>query len=533
MFIRFKKNKGGSTSILLIMGERVPGKKHCVSRIIKNFGSATEASEIKRIEEEANRYKDKLLAESPKTKTLKIQTQSDLRSCSSNNIGFSDVYGAMFDRVFDSLSLAPKYLERLKSLVTMRIAEPCSKLRTAHVAENFGLKLKVDTIYKMMDQMSKEKIEEIKSIIFNQSKSLLAESNEGVDVLFYDLTTLYFETNSQDEIRDFGYSKDGKSQHVQIMLALVVTKAGLPIAYEYFPGNSYEGNTLIPVLNKLRNKYEIRRVVLVADAALMSKVNITELSELGYEYIISARLKNTTQIIKKHVLTTDGYSFIYESKNSEEEVTDRITAKVIAMAEGDSMVAYHSTARARKDSHDRLKNLEKISGYLDSSGKKKLSSKLSKSYIKITSDCKVEIDEKKLEMEEMFDGYFGIRTNISHMEAGEILHHYRGLWQIEQSFRIAKTNLEIRPIYHYSTRRIEAHLAICYMSLGLMRYVEYIIKREDEGISFENFHLLLSKMRQVKITDQEGENFYILEDPPTELIPIYKILKIRWPKKFQ
>lgn len=533
MFVRFKKNKSGSTSVMLVMGERIPGKKHSLLRIIKTFGSSTDPDIIEKLHKQANSYKLKLEQESPKSKTLRVTSHSDLRSCNSYNRGFNDVYGKFFDNIFGNLKLKEHDHKRLKSLVTMRIAHPCSKLKTSQISEDFGIDLKVDNIYKTMDKLNKPTIEEIKKIIFLHSKDLLSTINETVDVLFYDLTTLYFETNTQDEVRDFGFSKDGKSQHVQIVLALVVTKEGLPISYEYFAGNTYEGHTLIPVLNKLKESYNINRVVLVADAALMSRINIRELSNQGYQYIISARLKNSIKSIKDEILNFEGYEVISETKDNAGESLDITSSKAIDTKEGDMIIAYHSTSRARKDRHERLKDLEKIAGCISSSGKGKLSGNLKKSYVKVRKDCELEINDEKLELDEKFDGIFGIRTNVQEMNPAEILGQYRGLWQIEQSFRIAKNNLEIRPVYHYNIKSIEAHLAICYISLAVMRYVEFRLKRFGNYISNERLHILLTKMREVKIIDHEGNEFKILEDPPSDLVSIYQILEIKWPKKFK
>jgi len=532
MFLRVKKNKGGSCSVVLLTGERVPGKKHSMSRIIKNFGAATDDSQIALLKDKALAFKEHLEATSPKTPTpLKILNSSDLRSCSSFTSGFSDVYGHMFNKLFGDIKLKASHLSRLKDLIVLRIAEPASKLKTSELAADYGLDLKVDNIYKLMDELTETKIKDIKKIIYNNSKNLLLWHKIETSVLFYDLTTLYFETNSDDDLRKNGFSKDGKHQHVQIMLAMIVTNDGLPIDYMEFPGNSYEGHTLIPVLDKLKEQYDISRVVLVEDAALMNKINLTSLQERGYEYIIAAKIKNSNKEIKDQVIDTTGYKLISEEKDND-GVIDTTSAKIIKTTENDNVIAYYSTQRARKDQYDRIKDLERIEKYLHSTGKSKLTSSLKKSYVKISKGCQVTIDQEKLELDKRFDGYFAIRTNIKTPNTKELLVHYRGLWQIEASFRISKHNLEIRPIYHYNTKRILAHLLICYLSLALIRYVEFILKRAAQNIAFEQFHRMLHKMRKVIITDNIGKEFELLEDPPPDLFSIYQALSLEWPKKF-
>lgn len=532
MFIRQKINKGGSFSILLIKGVRKIGKKHSTPVIIKNFGSAKNKKEIALLMDQAGKYKANLENKYPKAKTLKVTSDLDIKSCRSFNVGFADVYGAEFDRTFGKLNLKPNIINKLRDLSVMRVAAPASKLRTTQLSAEYGIECKVDSIYKMMDQITDPVIDKIKKVVYGRTKQLLAEQKKTVDVLFYDLTTIYFETSSQDEIRDFGFSKDGKHQHVQIMLAAIVTTDGLPIDYQEFPGNFYEGHTLIPALNEIKKRYAIGKVVLVADAALMNKINLEELDKGDIKYIIAARIKNANKDIKQAIFDVSDYKCISKSMSDDGSVKEEVKAKIIDSGAGDFLIAYHSTKRARKDEHDREKALEKIKKHINSSAKGKLTGSLRKSYVKISKGCKIEIDQDKLAIEKQYDGFFGLRTNIEGADPSEFLASYRGLWQIEQTFRIAKTNLEIRPVFHYSPRRIKAHFAICYMALSLIRYVEFALKNCGHHVPCEQLHLMLDKMRKTHVVDSNNELFELLEDPPIELIPIYQALKIKWPKKF-
>ena len=532
MFIRKKLNKGGSFSILLQIGERGAGKKYPVSRTIKNFGSARDHGQIAALVKQAEEYKARLEASSPKAKTLKITSDADIKSCRSFNTGFSDVYGKEFNNTFSSLDLKSNLANQLCDLVVMRVAAPASKLRTTQLSAEYGIECKVDSIYKLMDQITDPVITRIKKTVYEHTTQLLAEHKKTIDVLFYDLTTIYFETSSQDEIRDFGFSKDGKHQHVQIMLAAIVTTDGLPIDYQEFPGNFYEGHTLIPALNEIKKRYDIGKVVLVADAALMNKINLHELDQQNIKYVIAARIKNTNKSTKQIIFDTSDYKSISKTTEDSGAIKEEIKAKIIDSGDGDFLIAYHSTKRARKDEHDRQKDLEKIEKHVNSSAKGKLTGSLRKSYVKITKGCKIEIDQDKLAMEKQYDGFFGLRTNIEGADPLEFLATYRGLWQIEQTFRVAKTSLEIRPVFHYSPRRIKAHFAICYMALALIRYTEFALKNRGCYIPHEQLHLMLDKMRKVQIVDSKNELFEFLEDPPVELIPVYQALKIKWPRRF-
>lgn len=532
MYIRKKKNNSGSYSVILCVGERIPGKKHPTTKVLKSFGSSIDDAEISKLLLEAEEYKQKLLSISPKPKTLKINGDADISSCFSYNVGYSDVYSNAFNSIFTSLNLKEEVVSKLKDLIIMRIANPCSKRKTSFIAPEYGFEFNVNNIYKLMDKLNNSVITDIKKMIYKHTAKLLEQNKQQVDILFYDLTTIHFETNTQDELRDFGFSKDGKHQHVQIMLSAIVTKEGLPIDYEEFVGCTYEGHTLIPVINKLKQNYHINKVVIVADAALMNKINLAELNNLGINYIISARIKNSSEDLRNKILNSDGYNTINEICDNNTGEIDLIKSKIIDCAE-DQLIAFYSSNRARKDYYDRTSNLEKINKHLASSAKSKLTTRLRKTYVTLTNDCKLEIDYKKLEQETLYDGYFAFKTNISNPNPKEILASYRGLWQIEQTFRIAKSNLGIRPVFHYNPRRIKAHFAICYAALALIRHVEYRLKINQVSITLEQMHLMLDKMRKVKIQDSNKHIFELLENPPLELIPIYQTLNIPWHQKFK
>jgi len=149
-----------------------------------------------------------------------------------------------------------------------------------------------------------------------------------------------------------------------------------------------------------------------------------------------------------------------------------------------------------------------------------------------SKDSKIEIDQKKLDLEAQYDGFFGLRTNIEKVDPLSILSSYRGLWQVEQTFRISKSSLEIRPVFHYTPRRIRAHFTICYMALALIRCVEFKLKKENLEMPHSQLHLLLNEMRLVQLVDYKNNLFEFLEDPPKQLPLIYNALKIKWPKKF-
>lgn len=532
MYIRLKKNTSGTTSVLLVTSQRLPGKKHPYSRILKSFGYAKNEEELAELKLIAENYLNSIPSDkTPQTSldSLVIHTPADISSCKTHVRGFHDIYNKLFSAIFANTSLKHKGNEMLSKLAIMRIIYPKSKHYTANIASNFGYDLKVDNIYKLMDRINDEAISKIQACGYSNTKRLLAEEQQTLDVLFYDLTSIYFETNTQDELRNFGFSKDGKSQHVQIILAMIVTHHGLPVAYETFEGNSYEGSTLIPTLMALRKKYKINRVIVVADSGLINKHNVDQISEAGMEYVIGARLKNSSKAIISEALSDKDYTDVSDEVRGKSHIfIDKKTKKPT----GHKLMFYHSQMRAKKDAYDRDNALKKISKQIGQKAKSGLSGVLRKSYVTLSQeDSILGIDKDKLKEAARFDGYFTIQTNIKECSPADILQYYSGLWQVEQTFRITKYNLRIRPVFHYTPARIKAHFAICYISLVLIRTLELTMRRAQCYIPIEQLHELLWEVKEVEIVSRD-KSFSISTDFPAALVPIYKVIKMKPPTKF-
>jgi transposase len=514
MYVRTRKNKSGSTSVFVVVSKRIKDKKHPRAVVVKSFGSSKDSQKINFLRKEA----DKFAKEKKYTPFLRINNEADIQSSQVKTIGFKDFYGKLFGRYFADMKLEKVDYQVLQEIALMRIAQPASKLKTAEIASDFNFAdLTINKIYKFMDSLTKENIDRIKRHVFYNSKKLLG--SEELSVLFYDLTTIYFENNTASELKKVGYSKDGKSQHVQISLALIVTEFGLPIGYEIFPGNTFEGKTLMPFLLKLRKSYDIKNVTIVADSAMLSNTNLSELTKNNFNYIVAARIKNLKLPLTEQLLKTEGYI----------ELNNDIRYKTVNLNDI-SLIMCHSKKRAKKDTYDRELTLQRLENVLGKSVKDKLRGLLKKPYIKLSKQSTIELDEQKLEESKKFDGYFGFYTNTD-IDAKKVISQYRGLWQVEQTFRITKHNLAIRPVYHYKDRRISAHFIICFLALALIRTAEYLLTKNSLQISSEGLHRILEQIKVTQVVSK-GQQFNIISDLPKEIYPVYHLLNIPKPKKF-
>lgn len=509
MHVRVRKNKSGTTSIFVVACKRFAGKKYPQPILVKSFGSSRDHKQIEAMKAEAQ-----IFAANKYTPFLRINDEHDIEYSIIKNIGLEQVYGSIIDRHFhlDKLALSNNNLHVLRELVLMRIAEPVSKLKTSAIAADFNCNdLSLNKIYKLMDKVTKQTIDHIKQQVFLNTKKLL--NTDRLNVIFYDLTTIYFENNNTSELKATGYSKDGKSQHVQISLALAVTEFGLPIDYEIFPGNTYEGKTLLPVLLRLRENHGIHNVTVIADSAMLSKFNIEELTRHDFNYVVAARVKSLSLALTKQMLDSEAY----------QDLTDDIRYKNVELNQT-KLIICHSKQRAEKDAYEREVTIKRLEKFLGKSTKNTIRGSLKKPYIKLSKDSTITLDLSELEQQKQLDGFFGFYTNTN-TSASMIIEQYRGLWQVEQTFRITKNNLSIRPVYHYQDRRITAHFAICFLALAVARTAELILLKSGIKISSEKLHQLLRQINSTQIISK-NQKFSITPQVSAEINNIYSALKL-------
>lgn len=438
--------------------------------------------------------------------------------------GIHDVYGKLFDNTgFDSLLKGCTVSKQvLRDITLARIAKPCSKLASSELLEkDFGIKHSPASIYRMMDQLDEPQITRLQTLTFLQTQKLFGNA---VSVLFYDCTTLYFESFTEDELKQFGYSKDHKFNQSQVLLALLVTTEGLPVGYEVFNGSMFEGNTLETMLDKIKTQYQLTRAIFVADSGLLSKDNIQKLEQNNIEYIVGARLKSLSKQWQEKVLSCKGH--VREQKEG-----DTIRHFSLQYENNKHLIISHSQKRADKDRHDRDKAIERLRARLaKSSDMKSLISNYGyQKYIKAKDKANVEIDLDKITQDQQWDGLHGVFTNITDFNPQQILSHYRGLWQVEESFRISKHDLRMRPIFHWTPRRIRAHIAICFMAFSLVRTLQFKLKKNNYSLSPEKVRDELYRAQSSVLLHTKTEERYIVPSKPGQHIPsIYKTLEMQY-----
>ena len=292
-----------------------------------------------------------------------------------------------------------------------------------------------------------------------------------ISVVFYDMTTLYFESEDEDDLRKIGFSKDGKFQNPQIMLGLLVGQNDYPIGYDIFDGNIYEGRTLMPILQSIQAKYGFAKPIVIADAGLLSKDNIEKLKKEKYQFIIGARIKNESDLVKKEILEKS--LGIEDKKNF-----------IIKKIDQTKLIVSYSDERKRKDEYNRKKGIKKLQQKIQSGRltKASINNRGYNKFLTLTGEIKVILNEEEILADKKWDGLKGYVTNAN-LKPQEIIENYRHLWQIEKAFRISKTDLKIRPIYHYRKKRIESHICIAFVAYTIWKELERLLKKHKAGFS--------------------------------------------------
>lgn len=479
MFIRRKKNKSGSTSVQLIQ------KVGRVNKLVKSIGVGTTEREIELLESIArfeleNRLKQPSLFHEPED----ILIDSFVSTLYNEDItleGPDLVFGSLYNQVgYHELLDDSDYL---KALVVSRVVMPGSKLRTVeYLNRHSKIDIGVHAIYKYLNKLTDSVIERAQEITFNYTNHVL---DGKIGLVFYDMTTLYFEAEQEDDLRKIGYSKDGKHQHPQIMIGLLVSSNGYPIAYQIFEGNTAETKTLLPAIESICKRYLIDKPIVVADAALLSNKNINSLEENGFQYIIGGRVRSEKEVIRQQILNSE----IEEGTPLEFET------------ERGRLVVSFSSKRQKKDAYNRKRGLQKLE-------KKVATGKLTKEsinnrgynkYLKLEGDTKVKIDYTKFRSDAKWDGLKGYNTNTI-LKPTEVILAYGNLWVVEKAFRISKTDLKARPIYHRKNQRIKAHICICFMAYTLYKELERRLNKHKTKISIETAIKEIKDILQISYT---------------------------------
>jgi len=432
-------------------------------------------------------------------------------------------------------------------------------------------------MYRALEVLDKWK-EDIEDELFDYN---YLRVDKQVDVVFYDVTTFEFESVLADELRDFGFSKACKFKEVQVVMGMIIDADGIPIGYELFEGNTFDGKTMLKALENIKKRFGIKRVIIVADRGLNSKGNLWQIKEAGYGYVMSSKIKGMGKAMQAKILDSINFTVVNDKSGKEVfryktmEYTNVFTDENgVKHALPENLIISYSPKRANKDKKDRDRLIEKAKKLLESpeqintlikrGGRKYLNQKKSEALRPETtnpeqstpedSGAKIvkpkkgapqknhteesepeniiswELALEKIERDAKFDGYYGIQTSEKNMTATDIMEAYHTLWKIEESFRIMKSTMEVRPVFHWRPKRISGHFVVCFLAFLMERKMELLLKDEkDETISSpQRIQEALNTMQLAAVTANNEEVFVKAKTTPLSN-KIFKLLKINMP----
>lgn len=501
MFLRKLKNRSGSTSIQIIRKDR--GRY----QVVKTIGTTDNAQQIQKLWFAGKQEIERLSAQPAlfvsEQDHLVEQVFDALHNASVRTVGPEIVFGKIYDHIGFCQTEEPLF----RHLVIARLAFPLSKLKTVEYLYRFqGVMLDIDAVYRFLDKLNARLKDQVEQLAFTHTKRILGGN---ISIVFYDMTTLYFEASDEDDLRKAGFSKDGKHQHPQIYLGLLVGLGGYAIGYDIFEGSIYEGHTLVPFLEKISKRFNLKKPVVVADAGLLSNENIAALEQQQYQYIIGARLKNEPQKIKQQLL--------------EKQWED---GQIFRLKKGtQTLYVAYTDKRAVKDAHNRKRGLQRLEKQIKAGKltKSNINNKGYNKYLKMKGDVTIEVDYDKYRADKKWDGLKGYITNTQ-LTGKQVIENYQNLWQIEKAFRMSKTDLRVRPVYHRLKHRIQAHICIAFTAYAIYKELERVLYHEKSTLSLKKAAELTHNMYQITYTlpDSKHTNSKLLkmDDQQAELYQI-------------
>ena len=491
MFVRKKANRSGSISVVVV--DKSGGKFKEVHKV----GVASDASDVEALIVLGNKwireYEERIHP------TIDFDGEIEKRRLEQSTL-IDEYFGRIenvqlngceliLDRVFDLVGFGRIEDKVFRQLVCSRLSFPASKAATVEYLKNhFDDDVDLSKIYRYLDKLN----DRHKSLVQDISVRHTIEVLGGhIGVMFYDVTTLYFETDHEDELRKTGFSKEGRHSNPQIIFGLLVSLDGYPLAYCIHEGNKYEGHTMLPVINEFVRKYDLNGFIVVADSGLMTKANIAELERMGYKYIIGARIKNEPEEVKRQILSLPKVSGQMHE---------------IDKGGGRRLLVGYSDDRAGKDAHNRSKGVKRLEKKFHSGRltKENINRRGYNKFLDMVGETKVELNRERIWLDAQWDGLKGYLTNTD-IPTGDIFTAYHNLWNVEKAFRIAKSKIEIRPMFHFTRRRIEAHLCICFVALKIYKELERLLKSANIGMSVDKVLNMAKTVTTITIKMPDGQ----------------------------
>ncbi|QJA05971.1 IS1634 family transposase [Thermosulfurimonas marina] len=519
MYIRTKtfKNKDGSTRtyLYIVEGKRVNGKVR--QRIVANLGrlEKLQEGELDKLIEGLAKFSRRQWIEA-QARSIQAQWAKDFGPALIFRRLWEDLkLSSILKELLAGTEIAIDVEEAVFAMVLNRLCDPASKLGVSRWKETVYRpefeRLKLHHFYRALDFLADHK-EEIEEKLFERIRDLF---HLELDLVFWDTASVYFEGRGAEGFCEYGFSKDHRPDRVQVILGFLMTREGIPIAHEVFPGATADVETFRVVLKDLQNRFRIRRVILVADRGMVSREVLKEIEAMGLEYLVGVRMRRLRAM--KEVLGRGGRF---------REVKGNLKVKEV-WHEGRRYLICFNPEEAERERLSREEMVGKLEEKLKAGGLKGLiGNRGYRRYLKVEGSSAV-VDREVLEEEARYDGKYVLETNAG-LSVEEAALAYRGLWQVERAFREMKSGLDLRPVYHWTEKRIRGHIMVCFLAFVL----EVVLMRRLREVGYEGSYQEvmtdLERLKAVEVT-VDGRNYLVRTELEGKAYEVFKAVGIRVP----
>jgi hypothetical protein len=367
----------------------------------------------------------------------------------------------------------------------------------------------------------------IEEALFARRRDLFTQ----LQLVFFDTTSIYFEGQGGETIGQRGYSKDHRPDLKQMIVGAVLDGQGRPICCELWPGNTADVTTLIPVVDRLRSRFGVSKVCIVADRGMISKETIEELEkqERGWQYILGARMRSQNEV-KDEVLSRAGrYRLVHPQRTTSEDPAPLKVKEV--WVEGRRYIVCRNDDEARKDAADREAIVASLREKLATGEKSLVGNKGYRRYLSSTGPDHFQIDEAKIEEEARYDGKWVLRTNMD-LDTAEVALQYKRLWMVEAWFRSTKSLLQTRPIYHKCDETIRGHVFCSFLALVLRQELEARLAKDGHDFEWADVIQDLDRLQMVEV-EQDGKRFLLRSEVQGTCGTVFKAAGVAVPPTVQ
>jgi transposase len=523
MFVRktTSKNKNGTTRtyVQIVQGYRENGKvRH---KIIANLGrlEKLQEGEIDNLLEHLSKFSKETWIKS-RPENLKVEWTKQWGPALVYHRLWEELsLGSHLRTLLESTEITSPLEEAAFAMVLNRLCDPQSKLgvsewvNTVHRPE-FS-KLKLQHYYKALDFLADHK-EKIEVQLFSRIRSLF---NMELDLVFWDTTSTYFEGSGPEELAKYGFSKDKRPDRLQIVIGLLMTKEGIPVAHQIFPGSTNDTKTFTSIVDDLKKRFNITRVIMVGDRGMVSKKILKELRESGLEYIVGLKMRRLK-----------GIDDMISWRSRYLQVKNNLKVKEVRIDGWGRYILCLNPEAQKRDQMARKSMVAKLEQKLKNNAKSLVGNRGYRRYLTVDGKA-VGIDRDKLRKEARFDGKYLLLTNCD-LPMGQVALAYKDLWKVERAFRELKSGLDLRPIYHWTDTRVRGHVMVCFLALVLESALQKNIRDNNPTTSFRKVMKDLAQMQAVKVSFDD-QHYLTRSELQGDAFAAFKAVKARPPLHMQ